>query len=84
MSGVLESVTYSATVADATSGSTATPAGSVTFTIGSKTICTAKLSGGSGSCKATTAPVGTDTVNATYVPSADFTGSSGSTTLTVS
>jgi hypothetical protein len=78
-----ESVSYSATVADATTGSTGTPAGSVKFTIGSTTICTARLSGGSGSCRATTAPIGTDTVNATYVPTTDFTGSSGSTTLTV-
>jgi hypothetical protein len=74
-------VTYSATVAP-TAGS-GTPTGTVAFTIGSTTLCTATLSGGSGSCTAANAPVGTDTVTGTYSGDTSFLFSSGTTTLTV-
>ena len=46
-------------------------------------LCTITLSGGAGTCSATNAPVGTDTITATYVPLAVFGPSSGTTTLTV-
>ncbi|HEX3462262.1 MAG TPA: choice-of-anchor Q domain-containing protein, partial [Acidimicrobiales bacterium] len=76
-------VTYSATV---TSGS-GTPTGTVTFATGSTTLCTTgTLVGGVGSCTATNAPPGTDTVTGSFTPTSgsSFAGSSGTTTLTVS
>jgi hypothetical protein len=57
-----DSVTYSATV----SGSGGTPTGTISFTTGPTHLCTAALSGGSGSCEASIAPVGSDPVRATY------------------
>ncbi len=53
------SVTYSATVA--ATGGVVTPIGSVTFSTGSTSLCTATLSSGSGSCVSSAAPIGTDT-----------------------
>jgi hypothetical protein len=78
------SVTYGAHVAP-TSG-TGTPTGTVTFKVGGTTLCTtAALDGsGNGSCSATNAPVGTDTVTATYSGDVTFATSSGTTTETVS
>jgi len=75
------SVTYTATV---TSGAGA-PTGSVTFTTSSGvvTLCTATLSGGTGSCTATNAPLGTDTITGGYPATGNFAASSGTTTLTV-
>jgi hypothetical protein len=74
------SVTYSATV----SSGAGTPTGSVTFKVGSTTLCTAPLSSGSGNCAATNAPVGfPDTVTATYGGDANFATSNGTTPLTV-
>lgn len=58
------SVAYYASVIP-TSGS-GTPTGTVTFTIRTTTPCTATLSGGRGACFATNAPLGIDTVTATY------------------
>lgn len=72
-------VAYSATV----SGSSGSPTGSVTFSVGSTTLCTATLAGGSGTCRASNAPVGLDTVTATYNGDPTFAGSVGTTTLTV-
>jgi hypothetical protein len=75
-----KSVTYSATV----SAGGGTPTGNVTFADGSTTLCTTgNLQGGSGSCAATNAPVGTDTITATYSGDSTFNGSSGSATLVV-
>jgi hypothetical protein len=74
-----ESVIYSATVT-ATSG---TPTGTVEFTIGSAKLCKATLSAGTASCSTTNAPIGTDTVTATYTGSPTFQTSSGTTTLDV-
>ena len=73
-------VDYSATVA----GSGGTPTGTVTFSVGPLTLCTTgALASGTGSCTSTAAPVGTDTVSATYSGDADFSPSVGSTTLVV-
>jgi hypothetical protein len=75
------SVTYSAAV----TASGGTPTGTVTFAAGSTTLCTTgTLVNGAGSCAVTSAPVGTDTITATYSGAAGFAGSSGTTTLTVS
>ncbi len=74
-------VTYGASVTP-TAGS-GTPTGTVTFTVGSTTLCTATLVSGAGSCSAGNAPVGTDTVVGTYSGDVTFGGSSGSATLTV-
>jgi hypothetical protein len=75
-----ESVTYSATVT-VTSG---TPTGTVEFTIGSNKLCKATLSAGTASCSATNAPIGADSINATYGGSTSFASSSGMTILDVS
>jgi hypothetical protein len=62
---------------------TGTPTGTITFTIGSTTLCTAVLSGGVAACGATNAPRGTDTVTGTYSGGGGFASSSGTATLTV-
>jgi hypothetical protein len=72
------SVTYSATV---TSGG-GTPTGSVAFSTGSTSLCTATLSNGSGHCSSSAAPVGTDTISGQY-QGTGFAGSTGTTSLTV-
>ena len=76
-----DTVTYSATV---TAG-TGTPTGTVDFKIGTTDLCTATLSGGSGSCTSTGAPVaaGGETVTGYYSGDVGFLGSNGTTTLTV-
>ena len=76
------SVTYSATVTTSVSGQP-TPTGSVTFTTGTTTLCTATLSSGSGTCSSSVAPVGTDTITGTYSGDGVFAGSTGSTSLVV-
>jgi len=73
-------VTYSATV---TNIATATPTGSVKFTIGSATLCSATLSVGSGSCVASNAPAGTHTVTGTYSGDGSDATSSGTASVTV-
>jgi len=62
---------------------TGTPTGTITFTTGSTTLCTAVLSGGVAACGATTAPAGTDTVTGKYSGGGGFASSSGTATLTV-
>ena len=62
---------------------TGTPTGTITFTIGSTTLCTAVLSGGVAACGATNAPAGTDTVIGKYSGGGGFASSSGTATLTV-
>ena len=61
--------------------------GTIVFTSGSTYLCTSTFigSGGSGSCSSNNAPVGTDTITATYVPppDPDFAESVGNTNLTV-
>ncbi len=75
-------VVYSANVTTTATG-LPTPTGSVTFTTGSTTLCTATLSNGGGSCTSAAAPVGTDTISGMYAGDADFSGSSGTTSLVV-
>jgi hypothetical protein len=73
-------VTYRAVV----SGDNETPAGSVTFSVGSTTLCSAALSAGETSCVASNAPVSSnDTVTATYSGSATYATSTGTATLSV-
>lgn len=62
---------------------TGTPTGTITFTTGSTSLCTAVLSGGVAACGATNAPVGTDTVTGTYSGGGGYASSSGTATLTV-
>ncbi len=76
-----QSVLYTATVQP--KSGTGAPAGTVAFTAGSTTLCTATLSNGVGSCPATNAPVGSDTVTGTYSGDSSFQVSSGSTTVVV-
>jgi photosystem II stability/assembly factor-like uncharacterized protein len=59
-----------------------TPTGTVTFTAGAVTLCTAKLNAGNGSCRASDAPLGIDTVVASY--SGDTTYFPASATLSLS
>lgn len=72
-------VTYSASVTSASG----TPTGDVTFSIGIQTLCTATLTGGSATCSSSGAPIGSDTVTATYGGDATSFPSSGTTALTV-
>jgi hypothetical protein len=62
---------------------TGTPTGTISFTTGSTSLCTAVLSGGVAACGATNAPVGTDTVTGTYSGGDGYASSSGTATLTV-
>ena len=73
-------VAFSATV----TGVGASPTGSVTFNTGTTFLCTATLSGGTGSCNAANAPDAADTVTATYLGDAANAASSASTSLKVS
>ncbi len=73
-------VTYGATV----TSSGGVPSGTVTFSIGTTSLCTTgALVTGSASCASSAAPAGTDTVTATYSGDATYMGSVGSTTLAV-
>jgi alpha-tubulin suppressor-like RCC1 family protein len=74
-------VSYATSVAPTSGGGT--PTGTVLFKIGSTTLCTATLASGSGSCMASNAPIGTDTVTATYSGDAIFLTSANTTTETV-
>jgi hypothetical protein len=62
---------------------TDTPTGTISFTTGSTSLCTAVLSGGVAACGATNAPVGTDTVTGTYSGGDGYATSTGTATLTV-
>jgi photosystem II stability/assembly factor-like uncharacterized protein len=73
------SVTYSATVASALG----TPTGTVAFTTGTTTLCTATLSSGSGSCSAANAPAGSDTITGTYSGDLTFQTATASASLHV-
>jgi hypothetical protein len=74
-----QSVTYLATV----TSEQGTPGGTVVFSIGSKTMCTATLKSGTASCTSTKAPTGSDTVTATYKATTNYTTSAGTTKLDV-
>ena len=75
-------VTYSATVSTPVAGMPV-PAGSVSFSTGSTPLCTATLSHGTASCNSTAAPIGNDTILASYPGSGTFSGSTGTTPLVV-
>jgi hypothetical protein len=64
-------VTYGATVSVEQPG-TGIPAGTVTFSVGSLTLCKAPLDTGRGSCSSTLAPVGPDEVVVSYSGSGTF------------
>ena len=72
-------VTYAATVSSASG----TPTGTVAFSVGMTTLCAATLDTGSGSCTATDAPVGADTVTGAYSGDGAHAKSSGTAFLTV-
>ena len=75
-----QSVTYSASV----TSSDGVPTGTVTFSVGSVTLCTTSpLASGSGSCASTTAQVGADSVAGAYSGASGFVASTGSATLQV-
>ncbi len=77
------SVTYTATVASSTAPSS--PTGIVTFTSGTTGLCVdSSLVDGTASCTSSSAPVGSDTVTASFTSSAGFAPASGTTTVTVS
>jgi hypothetical protein len=63
---------------------TGTPTGTISFSTGSTSLCTAVLSGGVAACGATNAPAGTDKVTGTYSGGDGYASSSGTATLTVS
>jgi hypothetical protein len=62
---------------------TGTPTGTISFTTGSTSLCTAVLSGGVAACGAANAPAGTDKVTGTYSGGDGYASSSGTATLTV-
>ncbi len=66
------------------SSGSGTPTGTITFSTGSTSLCTAALSGGVAACGASNAPVGTDTVTGTYAGGDGYASSTGTATLTVS
>jgi hypothetical protein len=74
-----DAVTYSATV----SSSGGTPSGTVSFTSGSAALCTGALVNGTGSCSATSAPLGDDTITGTFTGNSSFASSSGAASLDV-
>ena len=74
------SVTYSATVSSAAG----TPGGTVAFKVGATSLCSGPVNGsGLASCSSSSAPLGTDTVTATYDGSTDYSGSSGTGSVVV-
>ena len=79
--GLYGQVTYNATV----SGSDGTLTGTVVFTTGPTTLCTATLSAATGtaSCVATNAPAGPDSITGTYSGDSTYAVSTGSATLNV-
>ncbi len=73
--------TYHASVTP--SSGSGTPTGGVDFAIGALNLCTATLSNGTGSCTSTQAPLGADTVAATYFGDPTYAWSSATTRLFV-
>ena len=60
-----------------------TPAGTVTFWFGTRKLCTAKLSGGKGSCKAAFPHASKKKITAKYSGDATHEASSGTVTVTI-
>ena len=73
-------VTYSAVV----TSSYGAPTGTVRFRTPAMLLCTGTLAGDTASCTSTAAPIGTDTITATYNGDAASAQSSGTITVTVS
>ena len=73
------SVTYSAVV----TSNYGVPTGTVNFRTPAKLLCTGTLVGDTASCAATTAPIGSDTITATYAGDGASARSVGKTTVTV-
>ena len=73
----------SVTYAVAVTSSVGTPAGTASVSIGSTAVCVVTLTTGSGSCTSTTAPVGLDTVTASYGGSNNFSSSTATSSLRV-
>ena len=76
-----QDVTYLATVSG--SPDVGTPTGSVTFSVGTTSLCIATLTDGAGSCSSGKAPLGADVVTGTYSGDEYFAGSSGTHPLSV-
>ena len=74
-------VAYSATVAPNSGGGT--PTGTVTFTTGATALCSAPLAAGTASCSSTSAPLGSDSILASYGGDGTYSASSGTAVLTV-
>lgn len=72
-----------ATMSATVSSAHGTPTGTVAFTDGSQTLCTATLTGGTATCSGAEGAASTYTVTGKYSGDATHAGSSGSTTLTV-
>jgi hypothetical protein len=80
-SNLNQQVTFTATVTGAFGG---TPAGTVTFTFGSTTLCSnVSLTARVATCAYSALPGGTDTITATYGGNANYLGSSGTLNQTV-
>ncbi len=78
--GAGQPVTFSVSVS---SGILGTPSGTVTLKVSGITLCTVSLSNGAGSCSSTSAPVGSDTVEADYSGDSTYGSSTGIASLTV-
>jgi Bacterial Ig-like domain (group 3) len=78
---VNHTATFKASVAPA--AGSGTPTGGVEFAIGSTNLCSATLVNGTGSCTSAQAPLGQDTVVATYVGDPTYSWSSGTAQLIV-
>ncbi len=77
-----DSVTYSAAVSSQTG--TGPPTGTISFTAGNIALCsTNDLTVGVGSCSASTAPIGGDTITADFVSPDGFASSSGTALMNV-
>jgi len=71
-----QTVMFTATVTP--QSGTGTPAGTVSFQLGSKLLCNFPISGGvKATCSVSTLPVGTDAIKATYLGDSNFLPSSG-------
>jgi hypothetical protein len=79
------SATQGQSISFATSvtGPGGTPTGTVAVTEGNVALCTVTLASGSGTCSATTASLGNDSITATYSGDQTFDSSSGTTSVSV-
>jgi Bacterial Ig-like domain (group 3)/Kelch motif/Galactose oxidase, central domain len=73
-----QSVTFTATVSDTSTGSSGTPPGSVTFKDGTTTLGTVSLTAGAASFSINTLSIGTHSITAVYSGDTNFTTSTSS------